>query len=244
MEVSKMSLTIFAQRMKQARESKKMKQNELAKAIGVTPTTISSYEKSDDEGNGKKPTLENAKAIAEKLEVSLDWLSGLYDNNGTGVSYADFNIKGYLRSIITILNETTTSFEVTASFDGDIQRCIVINNPEIAEFAKKVKDLINVYHSGTITEDLFDVCIEKILNDYNNLKIFGSCILDETEDINKDKIYDYIKTDKFTNPGIMPMAAHSIDDGLDSFRDIDVFISQKIIDTYKETPDNGKHTET
>jgi hypothetical protein len=42
----------------------------------------------------------------------------------------------------------------------------------------------------------------------------------------------------------MPMAAHSIDDGLDSFRDIDVFISQKIIDTYKETPDNGKHTET
>lgn len=40
-----MALTIFAERMKQARTGAGMKQNELAKAVGVTPATISAYEK-------------------------------------------------------------------------------------------------------------------------------------------------------------------------------------------------------
>ena len=38
-----MALTIFAERMKQARTGAGMKQNELAKAVGVTPATISAY---------------------------------------------------------------------------------------------------------------------------------------------------------------------------------------------------------
>lgn len=100
-----MSLTIFAQRMKQSRERKGMKQNELAKAVKVTPTTISSYEKADTEGNGKKPTLENAQAIAETLGVSLDWLCGMSDAISGG--YTNFNAETYLKSIARILAETS-----------------------------------------------------------------------------------------------------------------------------------------
>lgn len=71
-----MALTIFAERMKQARTGAGMKQNELAKAVGVTPATISAYEKASTDGNGKNPTLENAQKIAKALGVSLDWICG------------------------------------------------------------------------------------------------------------------------------------------------------------------------
>ncbi len=76
-----MSLTIFAERLKQAREACSLKQNELAKIVGVTPATISAYENSDGGKNGKKPTLENAQNIASALGVSLDWLCGLNEIN-------------------------------------------------------------------------------------------------------------------------------------------------------------------
>lgn len=63
--------------MKEAREKKGLKQNELAKKINVSPQTISAYEKAVEGGRGKNPTLENAMAIAKELDVSLDWLCGM-----------------------------------------------------------------------------------------------------------------------------------------------------------------------
>ena len=68
--------TIFAKRMKEAREKCKLKQNILALKVGVTPQTISAYENAETDGKGKNPTLENAVAIANVLNVSLDWLCG------------------------------------------------------------------------------------------------------------------------------------------------------------------------
>lgn len=59
----------FAKRLKGARESLNLRQYMLANAAGISPQTISLYE------NGTKlPTLENAVALAQVLNVSLDWL--------------------------------------------------------------------------------------------------------------------------------------------------------------------------
>lgn len=63
---------IFAKRMKEARGKNGLKQKELAEKIGVTPQTISAYEKA-----GKAPTMDNAISIAKILDVSLDWLCGI-----------------------------------------------------------------------------------------------------------------------------------------------------------------------
>ena len=168
-----MSLTIFAQRMKQAREEKGLKQNELAKAVGVTPTTISAYEKSDDEGNGKKPTLENAQGIAKILGVSLDWLCGMSDNDST--SYTDFTAKEYFKSLITVLMETSSNFDDTG------RNGIALSNPDILIFVKKISGLVKVYRAGSIPEDLFNVCIDKIINDFSNYTVIGDCVLDNSE---------------------------------------------------------------
>lgn len=221
-----MSLTIFAQRMKQAREQKNMKQNELAKAVGVTPTTISAYEKSDNEGNGKKPTLENAQAIAKALGVSLDWLSG--NINNTSVSFADFTAKDYFKSLVTILMETSSTF------DDSLQNGIVFNNPDIILFSKKINDLIKVYRAGSIPEDLFDVCVEKILNDFKNHTVIGNCILDDSEagEI-EQSLYDIIYNDPDVGFGELKTSV-SKNNGYSSPRAVKIVVNQKLMDEFVE----------
>ena len=71
--------TLFAQRLKQARTDKKMKQSELSEISGVSIATISAYESADGT-KGKNPSLENARSLAKALGISLDWLCGMPDN--------------------------------------------------------------------------------------------------------------------------------------------------------------------
>lgn len=221
-----MSLTIFAQRMKQAREAKELKQNELAKAVGVTPTTISAYEKSDDEGNGKKPTLENAQAIAEKLDVSLDWLCGMSDNDTT--SYTDFTAKDYFKSLITVLMETSSVF------DDTLQNGIVLNNPDILLFSKKISDLIKVYRAGSIPEDLFNVCIEKIINDYRNYTVFGNCVLQSSEYIYAYEFLIDLYRDEKIDTGTISTTVPKVFDGQEPIvpqdRRVKIVVNQSLKD--------------
>lgn len=68
-------LTEFAKNLRRIREERKLTQSALAEMIGVTPQTISAYEKGNGE-KGKNPTLDKAIDLAEKLGVSLDELCG------------------------------------------------------------------------------------------------------------------------------------------------------------------------
>ncbi len=234
-----MNLTIFAQRMKQAREEKGLKQNELAKAVGVTPTTISAYEKSDDEGNGKKPTLENAQAIAKKLEVSLDWLSGM--SNTATASYADFTAKDYFRSLVTVTMETS------GYFDDSLQNGIIITNQDILRFLKKINDLIKVYRAGSIPEDLFNVCVDKIINDYNNYSVIGNCVLNDSETVDAEQsLFALINDTPDIGTGVYTTSVAK-NYGYDDTRNVKFVISQKMIDEIlnpKDGYDNGKHNST
>lgn len=62
----------FGQRIVQVRKEKNMSQEELAKALKATPTTIGRYERDE-----VKPSIEVAVKIAKALDVSLDYLAGV-----------------------------------------------------------------------------------------------------------------------------------------------------------------------
>ena len=64
----------FGKLMAQVRKEKNMSQDALAKDLDATPTTIGRYERDE-----VKPSIEVAAAIAEALEVSLDYLVGNTD---------------------------------------------------------------------------------------------------------------------------------------------------------------------
>lgn len=69
--------TDFAHNLRQRRKECGWTQKKLADMVGVTTQTISEYERATvGDHKGKKPTLDNAIAIAKALSVSLDSLCG------------------------------------------------------------------------------------------------------------------------------------------------------------------------
>ena len=61
----------FARNTKAKRENKRMTQRELAAKVGITPATISAYEK-----QVKFPSLENALLVAKALGTTVDEMCG------------------------------------------------------------------------------------------------------------------------------------------------------------------------
>ena len=70
-------MTTFSQRLKEIRHLRKISQNDLSEIVSTQ--TISSYETFDGVKMKKIPSLQNAVAIAEMLEVPLDYLCGFLD---------------------------------------------------------------------------------------------------------------------------------------------------------------------
>ena len=63
---------MFAQRLKQVREEKKMTQKTFSEFLEIKQQTLSGYE------TGKiSPSLDLAANMSRKLKVSLDWLCGI-----------------------------------------------------------------------------------------------------------------------------------------------------------------------
>ncbi len=66
----------YGERLRQAREAKKMTQEQLATATGICASTISKMEKP---GKGRKITIDEAVRLTQALGVSLEQLAGITD---------------------------------------------------------------------------------------------------------------------------------------------------------------------
>jgi transcriptional regulator with XRE-family HTH domain len=69
-----MKSTTFGKRLTEVRKMKKLSQDDVAKKLGAQGAVIGRYERDE-----VKPSIEMAAAIAEALEVSLDYLVGNTD---------------------------------------------------------------------------------------------------------------------------------------------------------------------
>jgi transcriptional regulator with XRE-family HTH domain len=65
-------MSVFAKRLRQAREARRMSQVALAKKAGLPPSQIAHYE-----GGSRKPSYENLRALCLALRVGSDYLLGL-----------------------------------------------------------------------------------------------------------------------------------------------------------------------
>lgn len=162
---------IFAERLKAARTRKHLSQAELAKSVGVSAATISSYETPN---GAKVPALDKAAAIASELDISLDWLCGKESANKVKIS--DFDTETFLRALVVVLSEMTIEYNTENS-----KPAIYIDNSDIEKYISQVQDVLRVYHNGTLSTDLFEACIERIISNYDEYTIFGSRFLSEFE---------------------------------------------------------------
>lgn len=173
----KLDMALFAQRLKQARNSKELTQKELSDLSGVSTVMISQYERSEI-STGKNPALNNVYSLANALGVSIDWLCGL-----TGKSReSEISTMTFLHATETLIdNIDNRYFERDRRFDG-FERVCSINIPYGSDLYNLIEEYINItparqYLSddlqetiiGEINKKYADKSIKELLSDNDNL---------------------------------------------------------------------------
>ncbi len=143
--------------------AKGITQKELAKAVGVTAATLSSYK------NGtKSPTLPVAAAIAKELGVSLDWLcdmDSLSEAKPANVTYSDVIQALVNLSNLTDVNIDTATLQVNGGYD--VVEFIYFNDPVLEHFLEEWKQVKSLLDGGTITRNLYEPWVAQQLRDYD-----------------------------------------------------------------------------
>lgn len=156
-------LTVFSKRLKEARQKAELTQAELAEKAGTTAATISSYESI---GSIKKASLDLVINFAKALNVSLDWLCGLDERDINKNNITEFSAREYLYSIVRVITELSSKLQET-----EIKKLkainIVITQTSLINFINQINDLLKVYRAGTLSEDLYKTCVDKVVNDFS-----------------------------------------------------------------------------
>lgn len=219
---------LFAERLKAARTQKHISQAELAKSVGVSAATISSYE---TPSGAKVPSLDKAAAIASELDISLDWLCG--KESAGKVKITDFDAETYLRALAVVISEMSTEFKTINDFHA-----MTFDNYELNEYITQVQDVLRVYHNGTLSTDLFEACVERIISNYDGYKVFGSRFLSEYElsaaySSLSEKVHKYGLSS--IKQGTIPVSL-CLDPTISA--GFDIFISEKTLEECKTFEEN------
>lgn len=153
----------FAERLKKARGQKQLSQAELAKAVGVSAATISSYETS----NGTKiPSLDKAAAIAEHLGVSLDYLSGVSKES------IDPSVAELLLFLITAVRSFGFIIENNLSGEADDNEIILTSsNSILKEFFRDYEKIAPLLDDNTFPEYIRNSLLNPIIEKNKNHSI-------------------------------------------------------------------------
>ncbi len=157
----------FSKRLKELRTSLSLTQSEFAKEIGTTQATLSSYE-----NTSKLPAIDILITIAHKYNVSLDWLCGLTDNNGSELSIVTYSdLINVLSAIATLKNlDSTVSIEEQSDFDMCHHPVanIKINDQILVDFFSEWTDVLALCKKSPSGKKLYNIWIKDILARYNS----------------------------------------------------------------------------
>lgn len=167
----KLDMALFAQRLKQARNSKELTQKELSDLSGVSTVMISQYERSEI-STGKNPALNNVYSLANALGVSIDWLCGLTGKSReSGISTMTF-----LHATETLIdNIDERYFErdrcLSRPYDG-FERVCSINIPYGSDLYNLIEEYINIMPARQyLSDDLQETIIGEINKKYADKSI-------------------------------------------------------------------------
>ena len=177
-----MELQVFADRLKELRTENGLTQAQFVTGLGITASALSAYEK-----NLKNPSISVAKRIAEKYNVSIDWLCGLSEKK------TNSNIPQTLADILTMLFLIDEYSDIQIYENDDIVECknsdgriCSMENCKIHEIGFQpytIDDIISdwdkmrgLYRSETIDKDVYLLWKEKTLEKAKKLSPSGSSI--------------------------------------------------------------------
>ena len=178
-------IKFFSERLRTVRTKKGLSQADLAKAIGVSAATISSYETA----NGAKiPALDKAEAIAEALGVSLDWLCGLTAPDTEEQNTIDV-LKG-LANAIEILKLDVNYFDGNGIYSQSMD--ISAKNLILMQFLMDLNKISSVLHDDEIPEYLKTGLKNAIYEKYKKYNISQLIY-----DVNNNSVQPISEKDKY-----------------------------------------------
>lgn len=155
---------ILAVRLKELRNNMQLTQKEFADKVGFTQATLSAYENTQ-----KKPSLDIIMDIAEKCEVSIDWLCGLSDKKSYKTyinTYSDIGIM-----LLDISHYIQLTIEDVKYYDIQFNEVestgIVFNNTQLTEFLNKWKKIKDLYEEKTIDSETYLNIMTSFFNTYS-----------------------------------------------------------------------------
>lgn len=160
-----MNSEIIGSKIKALRILLGVTQKDFGELIGVTQATLSSYE-----NNSKTPNIETIYNIADKCNVTIDWLCGrsCLKNIEKPATYED------VLNLIIILCKTVKFNLVpneNQSFGDNPVMSLVADNRHINDFLNRWYKVKDIYEDSTIDEATYDAVMLSLTSAYNHIKI-------------------------------------------------------------------------
>lgn len=160
---------VFAQRLREARQKKKMTQAELAERINASPATISAYEHEDSQ-KGKNPSLSNAQDIALVLGVSLDWLCGI-EEKAESITADTLSPAVWLRYFLTLIESEPFTWRVEQKKEKNeyaylFTTSVVVESKGVYDFFDAYKKLRQLVIKESIDAELYHSCMKGVIDKY------------------------------------------------------------------------------
>lgn len=156
----------FSDRLKEFRNKLNMTQVAFAKEIGITSSALSAYE-----NNLKNPSIGVVKKIAEKYNVSIDWLCGLSD---TQIQQDKQEIKTYsdvIRVLLSLRNTKNLNIDITTIDWNGVKNCfdaIIIHDQNLKTFLREWRDVLALKNSGkSFNDKLYNIWLQDALQQYD-----------------------------------------------------------------------------
>lgn len=168
---------IFAIKIKELRESLNMTQKQFSEHIGIKQQTLSGYERGI-----MKPPLDIAKNIAEKCNISIDWLCGLSDKKG--IKQEISNYKDIALRILELLNMDMfpyrfylktyeeTEDDVPFSMKNEYARTLKLpEEPELLKFFETYEELYKLLEKKQIKQHVIDTWLDGALEELSSIPV-------------------------------------------------------------------------
>lgn len=164
-------------RIKELRTSKNLTQEDIAKMVKVSKATISNYEK------GKvSPPIELLIKLAERYDVSIDWLCGLSNEEIPRLmSYGD----AFFR-LVEI--DKVIGFSVEdVTFFSNLRGTAVLFDATLTKALEEYQEMVNLRDNNTISEHLFNLWIsDKVQQLDKQYRLLSNPALKNLKKMDKD----------------------------------------------------------
>ena len=161
-----MNQELFAIRLKKLRESMHLTQNQFGALLNIAQTTLSSYEK-----GSKTPNIDTLCNIAEKCNVSIDWLCGRTDLKNV----ENFNTYSEVfQAIVKVCKNVKFSIieDSNVISNNDIsQNYLEPGNAIVNDFFDRWRKVKEIYDDKTIDDETYESVVNSIINRYKHIKI-------------------------------------------------------------------------